>query len=198
LLKATFDISLITRKGTVALANTQAIETRPSDGRIAQPDAAPFNQSEKGPKVEGKVETEKGPKTEGTSGDEWVLTRYATTPRMSTYLVAYANGDFEHLESHFTSPLTGEKIPLRIYATKENIHQVSGTVECHMILKLRTCSEIKAQLALDVTARILPEYEKAFDIAYPLKKLDTLVASDFDAGECCSVILDANDQPLTT
>jgi hypothetical protein len=53
-------------------------------------------------------------------------------------------------------------------------------------------------LTLDVTARILPEYEKAFDIAYPLKKLDTLVASDFDAGECCLAILDASKDPLTT
>jgi aminopeptidase 2 len=37
-------------------------------------------------------------------------------------------------------------------------------------------------LALETTAKILPLYEEIFDIPYPLPKLDTLVASDFDAG----------------
>lgn len=40
----------------------------------------------------------------------------------------------------------------------------------------------QAQYALDIKAKALPLYEKAFDIEYPLPKLDTLVASDFDAG----------------
>jgi aminopeptidase 2 len=124
-LKATFDIALITRKDTVALSNTHVIESLPSCGRIAQADAPPLDPSEKGPKDEGKIETDKGPKIESSSEDGWVLTRYATTPRMSTYLVAYANGDFENLESSFISPLTGETIPLRIYTTKDVIHQVS-------------------------------------------------------------------------
>ena len=39
------------------------------------------------------------------------------------------------------------------------------------------------QFALDVKAKTLPLYEKVFDIEYPLPKLDTLVASDFDVGE---------------
>jgi aminopeptidase 2 len=117
-LKATFDIALITRKGTVALSNTQVIETRPSDGLVAQPDTPPLKQ-----------QSERGPKTESSSGEEWVLTKYATTPRVSTYLVAFANGDFEYIESSFTSPLTGGKVPLRVYATKDVIHQVSPAAE---------------------------------------------------------------------
>lgn len=40
----------------------------------------------------------------------------------------------------------------------------------------------QAQFALDVKAKVLPIYEKVFDIEYPLPKLDTLVANDFDAG----------------
>ena len=66
-----------------------------------------------------------------------------------------------HIESSFTSPLTGKTIPLRVYATWDHIKQ--------------------GQLALETTAKILPIYEEIFDIAYPLPKLDTLVASDFDA-----------------
>ena len=34
---------------------------------------------------------------------------------MSTYLVAYANGVFEYLESSYTSPLSGKTRPLRVY-----------------------------------------------------------------------------------
>lgn len=81
---------------------------------------------------------------------------------MSTYLLAWANGPFEKLTSSYTSPLTKETKPLAIYATKDHIHQ--------------------AQFALDVKAKILPIYERIFDVAFPLPKLDTLVASDFDAG----------------
>ena len=35
---------------------------------------------------------------------------------------------------------------------------------------------------LDVTARAVPVFEKVFDVEYPLSKLDTLVAHDFDIG----------------
>jgi aminopeptidase N len=40
----------------------------------------------------------------------------------------------------------------------------------------------QAQFALDVKARVLPLYETVFDVEFPLPKLDTLVANDFDAG----------------
>lgn len=39
------------------------------------------------------------------------------------------------------------------------------------------------QFALDVKASTLPHYENSFGIEYPLPKLDTLVASDFDFGK---------------
>lgn len=81
---------------------------------------------------------------------------------MSSYIVAWANGPFSHLESSYTSPISGKTRPLRIYATPDLIHQ--------------------AQFGLDVKAKVLPIYEKVFDIEYPLPKLDTLVATDFDAG----------------
>ena len=39
----------------------------------------------------------------------------------------------------------------------------------------------QAQYALNIKRKGLP-LEKAFDIEYPLPKLDTLVANEFDAG----------------
>lgn len=34
---------------------------------------------------------------------------------MSTYLVAFANGDFKYLEDSYTSPLSGKTRTLRVY-----------------------------------------------------------------------------------
>ncbi|KZO98205.1 peptidase M1, membrane alanine aminopeptidase, partial [Calocera viscosa TUFC12733] len=169
-IKATFDISLLSRSDTVSLSNMDVVSATPSNGSFGQSalfaavavsEKAP---AEKGPNEKGPSEkgpSEKGPSEKGPSGD-WTLTKFATTPKMSTYLVAWANGEFKHIESSFTSPLTGRKVNLRVYTTPEYISQ--------------------AGLALDVKVRILPHYERIFDIAYPLPKLDTLVASDFDAG----------------
>jgi aminopeptidase 2 len=92
--------------------------------------------------------------------EKWKITQFESTPPMSSYIVAFANGHFEHLESFYTSPLSGKTRPLRIYTTSDVIDQ--------------------AQFALDVKAKVLPLYEQVFDIEYPLPKLDTLVAHDFD------------------
>lgn len=94
--------------------------------------------------------------------DSWELTHFSPTPKVSTYLIAWANGHFLSLSSSYLSPLTGKTIPMRIYTTYEHIDQ--------------------AHLALETKKRIMPIYEELFDLAYPLPKLDTLVASDFDAG----------------
>lgn len=94
--------------------------------------------------------------------DEWLLTEFETTPKMATYLVAWANGAFLHVSNTTISPLTGRVIPLRMYTTPDLIHQAAFSTEA--------------------MAKILPEYEKIFEIAYPLPKLDALVAADFDFG----------------
>lgn len=99
----------------------------------------------------------------GVESGEWTVTRFETTPPMSTYLLAYANGPFKYIESAYTSPLSGKVRPLRVYTTEDKIHQ--------------------AQFALDVKRRVMPIYEEVFDVEYPLPKLDTLVANDFDAGK---------------
>ncbi|POY75780.1 hypothetical protein BMF94_1093 [Rhodotorula taiwanensis] len=167
-LKATYSISLISRTGTVSLANTDVESTKHLGAGGAFPrtellgDQFFSTETEKEVvgktvKTEGKTETvvNKEEQDDAEFKDDWEITRFTPTPKVSTYLVAY-------MESSFTSPLTGKTIPLRVYATWDHIKQ--------------------GQLALDTTAKILPIYEEIFDIAYPLPKLDTLVASDFDAG----------------
>jgi aminopeptidase 2 len=47
---------------------------------------------------------------------QWRMTRFDTTPPMSTYIVAFANGGFEYLESSVVMPLSGKTLPLRVYS----------------------------------------------------------------------------------
>jgi len=98
----------------------------------------------------------------------WKITTFEPTPLMSSYLLAYANGHFKYLESSYTSPLSGKTRPLRAY----------GTADC----------VDKLAFALEVKAKALPIYEKVFDIEYPLPKLDTLVANQFDAGKMAFIV----------
>ncbi|KAF7360192.1 Aminopeptidase 1 [Mycena venus] len=148
-LKATFAINLIGRLHTVNLSNMPSYSEEPCD---------PSEEFDH-------VFHDQFPEDEGENNDEdvgfeWKITRFETTPVMSTYLVAYANGEFQHLESTFSSPLSGRTVPLRIYTTPRNLPH--------------------AGFALELTARVLPLYEQIFDIEYPLPKLDTLVVDDFD------------------
>ncbi|KJA27394.1 hypothetical protein HYPSUDRAFT_131428 [Hypholoma sublateritium FD-334 SS-4] len=143
LLKATFGITLISRDGTVNLSNMPAISEEPLEHDM--------NSS-------ANIATIISP----SQNEKWKISKFETTPPMSTYIVAFANGDFKFLEKSVVMPLSGKTIPLRIYTTADVIHQ--------------------AQFALDVKAAVLPLYEKIFNVKYPLPKLDTLVVSDFDAG----------------
>ena len=52
---------------------------------------------------------------EGVDSGEWTVSTFEDTPLMSTYLLAFANGAFEHRESSYTSPISGKTRPLRVY-----------------------------------------------------------------------------------
>jgi len=47
---------------------------------------------------------------------KWKITKFETTPVMSSYIVAFANGHFTYLEDSVKMPLSGKTIPLRIYS----------------------------------------------------------------------------------
>ncbi|KAJ7489904.1 leucyl aminopeptidase, partial [Mycena galericulata] len=144
LLKATFAITMVSHADTVNLSNMPAISEE-----VYEPGS--------------NVAPELGKLLQSLSNErKWKITRFATTPLMSSYIVAFACGPFVHLEQNVVMPLSGKTVPLRIYSTPDVIHQTA--------------------FALDVAARVIPIYETVFDVEYPLPKLDTLVASDFDAG----------------
>ena len=81
---------------------------------------------------------------------------FSETPKMSSYLVAMAVGDFRCLEGG------SENIPIRICATPDK-------------------TEL-GHIALDAAQRILTFYNGYFAIKYPFKKLDVVAVPDFAAG----------------
>ncbi|KAK7054156.1 aminopeptidase [Favolaschia claudopus] len=137
-LKATFAVSMISRQGTVNLNNMPAFFEGPYDPSLDSLDPS-F-----------------GPTITDTDNDkfEWIITRFETTPKMSTYIVAFANGPFAYVESAFTSSLTGRIHPVRIYATPDLLSQ--------------------AKFPLELTTKVLPMLESMFDLPYPLPKMDIL------------------------
>jgi len=80
---------------------------------------------------------------------------FETTPKMSSYLVAFIVGDFDYIEG------TCNNILIRTYATPNN--------------------KSKLQLSLDICIRCLDYFIKWFNIDYPLKKLDMIAIPDFSA-----------------
>ena len=82
--------------------------------------------------------------------------RFATTPKMSSYLVAMAVGDFTCLDG------AADAIPIRICATPDK-------------------KEL-GHVALESAQQIMKFYNSYYAIKYPFGKLDVLAVPDFAAG----------------
>ena len=117
--KATFDITAVADKGTVAISNSKVVSDTP------------------------------GP------GDKHTV-RFATTPKMSSYLAALVVGNFEYIEGE------ADGIPIRVYSTP-------GKKEM-------------GKFALETAEHVLSYYDKYFNIKYPYGKLDLIGLPDFSAG----------------
>lgn len=105
------------------------------------------------------------------------IVEFASTPRMSTYLLAFIIGEFEYIEGTAKPTLkispfggrprgpeilsAGEVTQVRVFTTKGKKHQ--------------------AKFALDVAIKSLEFYNKYFDIPYPLPVLDLIAIPDFES-----------------
>ncbi|RLV90627.1 Aminopeptidase 1 [Spathaspora sp. JA1] len=87
---------------------------------------------------------------------------FEETPIMSTYLLAWACGDFEYVES-FTDDIyhNDKPLPVRIYTTKGGDYLAD------------------AKLASEITPKIVDYFSRIFEIKYPLAKLDLLAVHSF-------------------
>ncbi|MGO9796854.1 MAG: M1 family aminopeptidase [Terracidiphilus sp.] len=81
---------------------------------------------------------------------------FGTTPKMSTYLVAFLVGDFQCTSGR------QDNVDIRVCATPDKV--------------------AFTPYALDVAEFVLHYYDDYFDIHYPLKKLDLIAIPDFEAG----------------
>ncbi len=85
------------------------------------------------------------------------IVKFAPTPKMSTYLLAFLVGEFEHLED-----TTEEGVLVRVFTTPGK--------------------KAQAQFALDVATKTLHFYNQYFNIPYPLPVMDMIAVPDFSAG----------------
>lgn len=88
--------------------------------------------------------------------------KYATTPRMSTYLLAFIVGPFEYIEGFTSGEYNGRPIKTRVYT-------LPGLSD-------------QGRHALNVGMETLEYFAKVFELPYPLPKLDMVAIPDFDAG----------------
>ncbi|KAG5463670.1 MAG: peptidase family M1-domain-containing protein [Olpidium bornovanus] len=90
------------------------------------------------------------------------VVKFAKTPKMSTYLVAFAVGEFGYIEAYTSGKFNGRPVQCRLYTIKG--------------------SEKQGEFALDVKVKTLEYFAEIFDIAYPLPKCDSIAVPDFEAG----------------
>lgn len=92
----------------------------------------------------------------------WKIVSFERTPIMSTYLLAWAFGDFEYVEE-FTNRKYGSKsLPVRVYTTR-------GLKE-------------QGRLGLSVCQQVVDYFSDIFKIDYPLPKIDLLAVHEFSHG----------------
>ncbi|RDW93211.1 M1 family metallopeptidase [Aspergillus mulundensis] len=93
---------------------------------------------------------------------ELKVVSFDTTPVMSTYLLAWAVGDFDYVEALTERKYQGKSIPVRVYTTK-------GLKE-------------QARFALECAHRTVDYFSEVFEIEYPLPKADLLAVHEFAMG----------------
>ncbi|KAI9846194.1 MAG: hypothetical protein M1837_004308 [Sclerophora amabilis] len=84
------------------------------------------------------------------------------TPIMSTYLLAWAFGDFEYVEGFTKRQYGGKNLPVRVYTTRGLKDQ--------------------GRFALENAHQVIDYFSKIFNIDYPLPKADLLAVHEFTHG----------------
>ncbi|KAI8803620.1 peptidase family M1-domain-containing protein [Cladochytrium replicatum] len=99
---------------------------------------------------------------EETIVDGLKVVKFDRTPVMSTYLVAFALGEFEYIEAiaHPKKPMDAKPIFVRVYTAP-------GKKE-------------EGRFGLDVSCKVLEYFSEYFDISYPLAKCDHVAIPDYN------------------
>ncbi|KAG2460657.1 PSA aminopeptidase, partial [Polypterus senegalus] len=89
--------------------------------------------------------------------DSLVEVKFARTPIMSTYLVAFVVGEYDFVEGK-----SSDGVLVRVYTPVGKAEQ--------------------GRFALEVATKTLPFYKDYFNVPYPLPKIDLIAIADFAAG----------------
>lgn len=126
---------------------------------VDEPEAkATFDLSITFDQEEGEIVLSNMPEIKVAEREQTGIWTFETTPRMSTYLLAFALGE---LQSKLTTTKSG--VEVGIFATKA--HKSSSL-----------------DFALDFAKRVLEFYEDYFGVPYPLKQCYHIALPDFSAG----------------
>lgn len=116
-------------------------------------------------------------------GSKKQAVKFNKSPVMSTYLLAFIVGELNYIETK------NFRVPIRVYATKDQ--------------KIED-----GQFSLELAAKTLAFYEKAFDSEFPLPKMDMVSIPDFSAGamenwglityRVVDLMLDEKNSPAST
>ncbi len=139
--KATFDLKIITPDTDDVVISNMPAKTE----RIVEYDTVSLDQD---PKNGVNINTKAKKK----------IVEFETTPRMSTYLLAFCLGHFKK-------------------RSKKNLHGVRITSYCALNQDPETL-----EFANEIAADALDYYDDKFGIKYPLPKLDQVAIPDFEAG----------------
>ena len=101
-----------------------------------------------------------GKEVKGKPGMKRVI--FDRTPIMSTYLLAWAFGDFEFVEGFTQRKYDGKQLPCRVYTTR-------GLKE-------------QGRFALENCHQVVDYFSEIFKIDYPLPKMDLLAVHEFSHG----------------
>ncbi|KAF7250419.1 Aminopeptidase Q [Varanus komodoensis] len=141
-LKATFNISIVHHPSYVALSNMAEIDVS---------EYQDVNESTASGWINETADINL------TTGINWTVTTYETSPKMSTYITAFVVCNFDHV----TRTERGKKI--RIWAMKDAVR------------------EGLADYALNITGPIFSFMEDLLNISYPLSKTDLIAIPDTGA-----------------
>ena len=94
---------------------------------------------------------------ETTRDGTHTIVRFAPTPPMSTYLLAFIVGEFEHIQKK-----SADGVLVRVFTTPGK--------------------KAQAKFALDCAAKTITYFNKYFAIRYPLPVLDMIAIPDFSSG----------------
>ena len=96
------------------------------------------------------------------SKDGLQIVSFERTPIMSTYLLAWAVGDFEYVEDFTKRKYNGKNLPVRVYTTR-------GLKE-------------QGKYALKNCSQVVDYFSEVFKLDYPLPKIDLLAVHEFTHG----------------